>query len=678
MESSLNHLIALFNNFSNDSHTLILDPHLKNKLNYLTNNNFSKFAKSCNIDKTTWFNNTGNYNLINNSIVFLLDLSSNLDKLNTLQLQLKNLITNHADLNIHLILAHPLLKNSIHTYIKQSDLFNLVQSYHIWESLLFLKLPDNVYSLEYDENSGFKDIYLNNSPIPLELQANILLKLYIESNYKLRITNLFLKGTKSIQFWKIFQQLKENHLNSLTPKQLKTINDIDDTLFINNHSFYNNSVHLISIDRSNDLISVLLNQLTYAGLCNEFFNLNQFEPLITQDKLIDFNSNNDQILKTIKHLNFSHVGPILNKNAKDLQVLFDNTKQLDDISKIRKFVSKIDDLKMYQSKIENHTFIAEKIINNFEVTNFKSGIDILDDDLDIPELNSYYTQLIEFQQDILADNITLVAIFKKLDSLILHQDSKLHDLFKLIILVSIVKKGLKESDLLPLIFKMINKFTLNIVSPIYINLIKLKIIQLHSSTVNQQINFLKFQKKNLEKSDAQCISDFNDISKLLNLLPQHDQPQTTDSEDPLKLYKDADFGYPGYVPITTRLIESIYSRNFIEEKSSAHASSSSTHCLIYGWRNLPLSLTSETVEEVLVPESKKKIFTSFIPPKLSDLNNENSKIIISIIGGITLAEIATIKFVLSKIESTKNKEIIFLTTGILNTENFINSLQKPA
>ncbi|TID30902.1 hypothetical protein CANINC_000494 [Pichia inconspicua] len=678
MNPPIDDLVTIFKQFDNDSHTLILDPKLKNSLNYLTNNNFSKFAKSCNIDQTIWFNNSGDYIIQNNSIVFLLDLSSNLDKLNTLQLQLKKLITNHTDLVIHLILSHPLLKNSIDTYIKQSDIFNLVRSYHIWNSLLYLKLPDNVYSLEYNENAGFKDIYLNNSPIPLESQANVLLKLYIESNYKLRITNIFLKGSKSIQFYKIFQKLRENHLNSLNPNQLKTIQDIDDTLFINNHSFYNNSVHLISIDRSNDLISLLLNQLTYAGLSNEFFNLNQFEPLILQDKLIDFNTEDDQILNTIKHLNFSHVGPILNKNAKDLQIQFEKRKQLDDISKIKKFVSKIEDLKQIQSKIANHTLIAEKIINNFEVANFKSGIDILDDELEIPQLNSYYTQLIEFQQDILADNLSLTTLFTRLNSLILHEESKIHDLFKLIILASIIKKGLRESDLIPLISRMVNKFTSNLVLPIYINLLKLKIIQLHNPTLNQQINFLNFQKNHLEESNSQSILDFADLSKILNLLPQHDQLQTIDSDNPLDLYKDPDFGYPGYVPITTRLIESIYSRTFIDDKSSDYSSPTSTFSLIYGWKNLPLSLTTETIEEILVPESKKKLFTSFIPPKISKLNNENSKIIISIIGGITLAEIATIKFVLSKIESTKNKQIIFLTTGILNSETFIKSLQTAA
>lgn len=683
MDNSIDDLVSIFKNFTEDKslfHTLILDPKLSNKLNYLTNNNFSTFVKSSNIDKTIWFNNSGNYRNLNNSVVFLLDLSSHLDKLNTLQLQLTNIKEDQPQRIIHLILAHPLINKSIDTYIKQSDLKIFIDSYHTWSSLSHLKLPDNVYSLEFDNNAGFKDIFLNNSSIPLELQANLLLKLYIDSNYKLRITNLFLKGSKSTQFWKIYQDLLSKHLNTLTPAQLKTINDIDQTLFMDNHSFFNNSIHLISIDRSNDLVSLLLNQLTYAGLCSEFFQLNQFEPLILEDKLIDFNSSTDKILNTVKHLNFSHVGPILNRNAKDLQAQFDQRKQLENIKQMKNFVSKIEDLKSLQSNIANHTFIAEKIIDNFEVQEFKSGIGLLDEDLNVSHLNSYYTQLIELQQDILANTMASTAIFTKLNALILDEDAKLHDIFKLLILTSIVKKGLKESDVSTLLYKSINRFNSDKVLPIYINLIKLKIIQLQNSSTNQQINFLNFQKNHLEHSDAQSIVDFNEVSKVLNLLPEHDENFQTseDDEDFLKLYGDADFGYPGYVPITTRLIQSIYSRVFIDDSLSANALLPSSHALLYGWKNLPLTLSSDTVEESLVPDSKKMLFNSFIPPKISELNYRNSKIIISIIGGITFAEISTIKYVLSKIESTKNKELIFLTTGILNTENLIKSLETAA
>lgn len=730
MQNPLDDLIGIFNNIStyqNTKNNLILDHDISNQLNYLTDNHFSEFSTSSNIDHIFWFDNNDllhdqlNSLLIDNgnnndpiSIVFLFNLKSaeNFKKLVDFSSFIKEkfiVLNSKKDFNIHLITSQPSLNKSIEKFLSISGVLGDLSSVHVWDSLLFFELCENVYSLELDNDAGFKNLFLNDSTIPLELIAKSLLNLYISSNYKLRITNIYLKGLKSIKFWSIFKRLLNSHLQSLSDYQRKIIDDTDEAIFMDLHSFYNNSVDLICLDRSNDLLSLLLTQLTYSGLCNEFLVKNSQLELVefindnendveNDSNLIKFklDDTNDKIYPLIKYLNFSHVGKILNQKAKLLQFEFDKRKNLHDLNEMKTFVNELNNLKNSQSWVQKHTSLAEFVIKNFNNNkfNFKTGIDLLDDIDPNDNTESYFTQIVELQQDILSNQINISQIFSKISYLLNLFNPPLEDIIKLIILTSIVKKGLKESEFQSLNSQIINKFGISKALPILLNLQKLKIIQFNN---NQQISFLsKNSLKNsvLETADAQSVQNFSILSKSLNLLPIHDDEENNagdndnnnDGDDcMLKKYSDADFGYPGYVPIFTRLIQSIYDRSFLDQDDSVLGSKSKLHqhsqrAIKYGWNNLDLtSLTGDMKQEFLVPDSKKHLFTSIIPPKISQLNKKGSSehistIIICAIGGLTWSEIATIKYVLNSNEYTKNKKLIILTTGMISSTQFIDSL----
>jgi hypothetical protein len=694
-------IFSLISTYQNAKNILILDHDISSHINHITNNHFSKFSIAANIDKIIWFDENNENSIIsslskseNSSIVFLLNLQSqlNFSKLKYLSHLIPIIKTDL--INIHLIISHSSINSTLPKYLSNSGLLGDLTSYHIYSSLLYTEISPQIYSLEYNNDAGFNHLYLDNSIFPLELLAKSLLKLYINSNYKLRFTSLYLKGNKSLKFYEIYNRLLNDHLQSLNDYDSKILDDIDNTIFLNIHSFYNNSTDLIIFDRSTDIISCLLSQLSYSGLCNEILNpINQLDPIKLPNIENSFflNDSTDEIYPIIKYLNFSNVGPILNKYAKNLQLEFEKRKNLKDINEMKTFVNDLNNLKLLQSNVTKHTNIAEFIIEKFNDFNFNTNIPILDDDNDFQnnELDSYFNQLIELQQDIISNQLNISNIFEKISTLLNLNDSSLNDIFKLIILTSIIKNGLKISDFTNLYNELVNKFSINKVLPILLNLQKLKILQFTDliNTNNQQIPFISFQNSILELSEAQNIQNFNTLSKTLNLLPIHNEKnnnilntnndnqvedENENENDITKLYNDADFGYPGYVPIFTRLIQSIYSRSFLQLPDSIN---NTDRAIRYGWNNLNLdSLNGTLIEKFLVPDSKRKMFSSIIPPKISDLSKNKSTILIVTIGGLTWSEISTIKYVLKLNPFTKNKNVIFLTTGMIISNQFIESL----
>lgn len=732
MLNPLDDLVSIFSSISthqSGKNTLVLDRGISNQLNFLTENHFSHFSSQANIDKILWFDvetiNEQIQNILDPnspqsviSLVFLFNIHSkeNFTKLDSFASCLRDAILPlNANFNIHLIVAHPSLDKSVEKYMSITGILGDLTSLNIWSSLLYFRISPDVYSLESAPDAAFAQLFLDNSALPLELLAKMLLDLYISSEYKLRITNIYLKGDKSQQFWKIYQRLLDSHLQKLSDDQRKVIDDIDETIFMDLHSFYNNSVDLICLDRSNDIVSLLLTQLSYSGLCNELFNFSsqlesiQFKSSDSNETIkFKLDDKSDDIYPQIKYLNFSHVGPILNQRAKNLQLEFEKRKKLKDLDEMKSFVNELNNLKNMQSWVQKHTNLAEFIINSFKQDSLDliTGVPLLDDFTDESSesknylgnlcLDSYYAQLVELQQDIVSNQLNASQVLIKISDLMNTFNPSLADVVKLLLLTSIVKNGIKESEFQSLHSEMVNKYGTLQVTPILLNFQKLRILQLKNN--NQQLAFWSFSENSLLPSDSQYILNFAALSKSLNLLPIHNDDETfnSSSNDLADRYTDADFGYPGYVPVFTRLIQSIYDRSFLSQLDSTadHRKSSQKHndsrrAIKYGWNDFDLDqLAGPIKQEFLVPDSKRKLFSAIIPPKITELKSNGNKsndslsfhsstILICAIGGLTCSELATIKYVLGSNPFTKHKKVIILTTGMITGTQLINSMSSP-
>ncbi|XP_025089148.1 vacuolar protein sorting-associated protein 33A-like isoform X2 [Pomacea canaliculata] len=143
---------------------------------------------------------------------------------------------------------------------------------------------------------------------------------------------------------------------------------------------------LLILDRTVDLLTPLLSQLTYEGLIDEIFGINNTSVKVPLDKLnpggsqdagetkkVVLNSS-DALFAELRDKNFNAVGSIVSKKAKHITAEFDERHAAKTIGEMKQFVSKLPHLQATRQSLATHTTIAELIK---EVTDSDPFIDAL-------------------------------------------------------------------------------------------------------------------------------------------------------------------------------------------------------------------------------------------------------------------------------------------------------------
>uniref|UniRef100_A0A8C8RIZ2 Vacuolar protein sorting-associated protein 33A n=1 Tax=Pelusios castaneus TaxID=367368 RepID=A0A8C8RIZ2_9SAUR len=159
---------------------------------------------------------------------------------------------------------------------------------------------------------------------------------------------------------------------------------------------------LLLLDRNVDLLSPLATQLTYEGLIDEIYGIQntyvklppeKFAPkkqgeggkdLPTEPKKLQLNSA-EELYAEIRDKNFNAVGSVLSKKAKIISAAFEERHHAKTVGEIKQFVSQLPHMQAARSSLANHTSIAELIkdittsedfFDNLTVEQeFMSGID---------------------------------------------------------------------------------------------------------------------------------------------------------------------------------------------------------------------------------------------------------------------------------------------------------------
>lgn len=137
---------------------------------------------------------------------------------------------------------------------------------------------------------------------------------------------------------------------------------------------------LILIDRSVDLLSPSITQLTYEGLLDEIYGINQTAIRLPPEKFITNNddqttssapkksqvgkfylNSGDELFKKLRDLYYLRVGPVLRVSAKNLTTQFDERRTAKTVREIKQFVEKIPYLQRLRNQQANHTSMAELI-----------------------------------------------------------------------------------------------------------------------------------------------------------------------------------------------------------------------------------------------------------------------------------------------------------------------------
>ncbi|XP_049721856.1 vacuolar protein sorting-associated protein 33A isoform X3 [Elephas maximus indicus] len=136
--------------------------------------------------------------------------------------------------------------------------------------------------------------------------------------------------------------------------------------------------NLLLLDRNVDLLTPLATQLTYEGLIDEIYGIQnsyvklppeKFTPkkqgdsgkdLPTEAKKLQLNSA-EELYAEIRDKNFNAVGSVLSKKAKVISAAFEERHNAKTVGEIKQFVSQLPHMQAARGSLANHTSIAELI-----------------------------------------------------------------------------------------------------------------------------------------------------------------------------------------------------------------------------------------------------------------------------------------------------------------------------
>lgn len=375
---------------------------------------------------------------------------------------------------------------------------------------------------------------------------------------------------------------------------------------------------VIILDRILDTMSPLATQLTYEGLIDEFYGINNTIANFPLDK---FNSSADdtnftkvststekkQVLLNSKEdlyvdlrdKNFNAVGPVLSRLAKTITAASNENHGEKTIQELKKIVEKLPKLKASELSFTTHTTIASLIKEQISQYDFLDELSceqefMMCNDLDKP--NEY------------------------IESMICNQ-KPLKKVLRLICMQSAASSGLKQKVL---------------------DIYKKEII--HSYGIDALLKLGKLERSGLIKIQSGSRS-YNILRKTLNLTVDDFQEVAP---------KDISYVHSFYAPLLIRIIE---------------------HSLRpLGWNGLNDILSC--IPEPSFEDYQVSLTTS--SGRRDSLTSEISQsdipktILVFFIGGCTFAEISALRFLSQQDEN--NVEFIIMTTKIINKDSFLENI----
>uniref|UniRef100_A0A8D0H5B9 Vacuolar protein sorting-associated protein 33A n=1 Tax=Sphenodon punctatus TaxID=8508 RepID=A0A8D0H5B9_SPHPU len=234
--------------------------------------------------------------------------------------------------------------------------------------------------LSMESESAFKECYLENDQTSLYHAAKGLMTL--QALYG-TIPQIFGKGECARHVANMMIRMKREF-----PGSQNSIFPVFDTLLL--------------LDRNVDLLTPLATQLTYEGLIDEIYGIQntyvklppeKFAPkkqgeggkeLPTEPKKLQLNSA-EELYAEIRDKNFNAVGSVLSKKAKIISAAFEERHHAKTVGEIKQFVLQLPHMQAARTSLANHTSIAELIkdittsedfFDNLTVEQeFMSGID---------------------------------------------------------------------------------------------------------------------------------------------------------------------------------------------------------------------------------------------------------------------------------------------------------------
>ncbi|XP_031193685.1 vacuolar protein sorting-associated protein 33A [Mastomys coucha] len=355
--------------------------------------------------------------------------------------------------------------------------------------------------------------------------------------------------------------------------------------------------NLLLLDRNVDLLTPLASQLTYEGLIDEIYGIQnsyvklppeKFAPkkqgggggkdLPTEAKKLQLNSA-EELYAEIRDKNFNAVGSVLSKKAKIISAAFEERHNAKTVGEIKQFVSQLPHMQAARGSLANHTSIAELIKDVTTSEDFFDKLTVEQEfmsGIDTDKVNNYI-------EDCIAQKHPLIKVLR------------------LVCLQSVCNSGLKQKVL---------------------DYYKREILQTYGYEHILTLNNL--EKAGLLKAQTGGRNNYPTIRKTLRLWMDDVNEQNP---------TDISYVYSGYAPLSVRLAQ-LLSRP--------------------GWRSI------EEVLRILPGphfEERQPLPTGLQKKRQP---GENRVTLVFFLGGVTFAEIAALRF-LSQLEDGGTEYVIATT-----------------
>ncbi|XP_019394282.1 PREDICTED: vacuolar protein sorting-associated protein 33A [Crocodylus porosus] len=412
--------------------------------------------------------------------------------------------------------------------------------------------------LSMESESAFKECYLESDQTSLYHAAKGLMTL--QALYG-TIPQIFGKGECARHVANMMIRMKREF-----PGSQNSIFPVFDTLLL--------------LDRNVDLLTPLATQLTYEGLIDEIYGIQntyvklppeKFAPkkqgeggkdLPTEPKKLQLNSA-EELYAEIRDKNFNAVGSVLSKKAKVISAAFEERHHAKTVGEIKQFVSQLPHMQAARSSLANHTSIAELIKDITTSEDFFDNLTVEQEfmsGIDTDKVNNYV-------EDCIAQKHPLIKILR------------------LVCLQSVCNSGLKQ--------KVLDHY-------------KREIIQTYGYEHILTLNNL--EKAGLLKSQTSGRNNYPTIRKTLRLWMDDVNEQNPN---------DISYVYSGYAPLSVRLAQ-LLARP--------------------GWRSI-----EEVLKMLPGPhfEERQQLPTGLQKKRQ---HGENRVTLVFFLGGVTYAEIAALRF----------------------------------
>jgi hypothetical protein len=476
--------------------------------------------------------------------------------------------------------------------LKSKGVFGSFQVIDNFKCQMF-PIDSDVLSMEYTD--GYKELYIEGDLTCLHQSATALCTL--QKLYG-RIPKIVGKG-----------------------KYAEKVKDLAKTMTLNENVGGNDKGaidQLIILDRSIDILSALATQLTYEGLIDEFYGINNTTVNFPAEKFasgsdeVNFSraaasgekkqimlNSKEELYAELRDKNFNAVGPVLSRLAKTITTAAHERHGEKTIQELKKIVETLPKLKANEMSLATHTTIAGVIKDHI------SQYDFLD------ELSCEQDFMMCVDLDKPSDFIEAMICKQK----------PIANVLRLICMQSAAGNGLKQ--------KILEGYKKEIV---------------HSYGIEALLKLGKLEKSGLVKVQSGSRS-YNILRKTLNLTVEDFQEVAP---------KDISYVHSFYAPLSIRIVE---------------------HSLKpLGWSGLNDILSC-------IPEPSfedYQLLNTSSTGRRDSLTSEISQsdiprvILVFFVGGCTFAEISALRFLAQQDEN--NVEFVIATTKIINKNSFLSNV----